>query len=293
LTTAFTLPNRPVTWPANSEKVEIRIDDFKISAQLTKPATTPAGTFVLIPGFTGAKEDFIAIAERLADASWATLAYDQPGQFESTGPNDETSYSLPRLAHALKGVANWVKEKLALTPHAVGHSFGGLVINQHLIEGNQFKSATLLCSGPGALPPKHQGVIPLVIPLLPQTPMAEIWQMKSAMDASNGVPQPNTETTEMFRKRWLGNNPHAMRAKAVTLTSDLDFLPSLTANREKTGNVHIVTGEDDDAWPVETQRDMAEAIGAEFHLIKQAGHHPALEQPDATTQTLIDISRRS
>ena len=68
MTTALTLPNRPVTWPTNSEKVEIRIDDFKISAQLTKPSTTPVGTFVLIPGFTGAKEDFIAIAERLADA---------------------------------------------------------------------------------------------------------------------------------------------------------------------------------------------------------------------------------
>lgn len=289
--TEFTLPNRPTKWPTHSEKVEIEVDQFKIAARVTTPEEIPTkGVFVLIPGFTGAKEDFIALTELLTEEGWATLAYDQPGQFESKGPNDESTYSLTHLAKALKAVANWAKEKFGLTPHAVGHSFGGLVINQHLTEGNEFSSVTLLCSGPGALPPNHQGAIPLVIPLLPQTSLSEIWQMKSAMDASNGAPQPNVDTTEMFRNRWVSNNPHAMRAKAVTLTSDLDFLPTLTQKREQLGSVHVVTGENDDAWPVSTQRAMAKAIGAEFHLIEKAGHHPALEQPHVTTRILIEIA---
>ena len=289
--TEFTLPNRPTKWPSHSEKIQIDVDRFKIATRITTPTSaTPKGVFVLIPGFTGAKEDFIAITERLTDEGWATIAYDQPGQFESKGPDEEGAYSLAHLANALKGVAKWVREKFGVTPHAVGHSFGGLVINQHLTDGNEFSSVTLLCSGPGALPPKHQGAIPLVIPLLPQTSLSEIWQMKSAMDASTGTPQPDADTAEMFRSRWVNNNPHAMRAKAITLTSDLDFLPTLTQKRSQLGSVHVGTGENDDAWPVQTQRDMANAIGAKFHLIENAGHHPALEQPQVTTQVLIEIA---
>src|SRR5712671_6530471 len=41
---------------------------------------------VLIPGFTGSKEDFLAILHQLAAAGRRVLAIDMRGQYETAGP---------------------------------------------------------------------------------------------------------------------------------------------------------------------------------------------------------------
>ena len=43
------------------------------------------GTAVLVPGFTGSKEDFIAVLAPLTAAGWQVVAFDQRGQFEVAG----------------------------------------------------------------------------------------------------------------------------------------------------------------------------------------------------------------
>ena len=43
-------------------------------------------TALLVAGFTGSKEDFIAVLEPLADAGYHVVAYDQRGQYETPGP---------------------------------------------------------------------------------------------------------------------------------------------------------------------------------------------------------------
>ena len=43
-------------------------------------APTPRGDVLLVPGFTGSKEDFIAILEPLAAFGWRVAAMDLPGR---------------------------------------------------------------------------------------------------------------------------------------------------------------------------------------------------------------------
>lgn len=265
-----------------------------ITGQVTLPlgdSTETKGTIVLVPGFTGAKEDFIAITPLLNEAGWVVLAYDQPGQFESRGPETTDAYALENLAAALNEIAKWASSTHGGTTHVVGHSFGGLVVSQAVSEStNAITSATLLCSGPGALPPQRQGAIPLIVPLLPHTSLAEIWEMKVAMDQASNLPQPNDETSQMLRKRWVNNSPYAMLAKAKLLVSDFEIASRLRARPNVSTSLHVVTGERDDAWPVDVQEQMATQIGATFDLIADAGHSPALERPAATADVLSGIA---
>jgi len=289
-----TLPDRPTRWAEHSRKIEIPIDQFQITAQLTRPdhPDTPVrGTIVLVPGFTGAKEDFIAITPLLNEAGWAVLAYDQPGQHESRGPSSTESYSLENLAIVLAEISDWANAEHGGSTHVVGHSFGGLVVSEAVAGSRtQLTTATLLCSGPGALPPERRGAIPLIVPLLPQTPLADIWQMKMAMDEAANVALPNAETLQMLLQRWVNNSPHAMLAKALLLTSDLEIASRLSERHDVATSLHVVTGENDDAWPVSVQEAMAEQIGATFDLIDGAGHSPALERPAATAAVLTRIA---
>ena len=110
---------------------------------------------VLVPGFTGSKEDFIAVLPLLADAGIGAVAFDQLGQFESDGSPDAADYSLSLLGADVAAVARCAVEQAGAigAPRLVGHSFGGLVAAQSVIDGSlQPSSLVLLCTGPGALP---------------------------------------------------------------------------------------------------------------------------------------------
>ncbi|TGB13279.1 alpha/beta hydrolase, partial [Streptomyces palmae] len=49
-----------------------------------RPAAGPVrGTALLVPGFTGSKEDFIALLEPLATAGFRVVAVDGRGQYET------------------------------------------------------------------------------------------------------------------------------------------------------------------------------------------------------------------
>ena len=84
----------------------------------------PRGTVLLVPGFTGSKEDFRLLLLPLAEAGFRAVAIDQRGQHDSAGPDDEAAYSTEVLAADLLQVAKALGDGPV---HRVGHSFGGLV----------------------------------------------------------------------------------------------------------------------------------------------------------------------
>jgi hypothetical protein len=49
----------------------------------------PRGNVLLIPGFTGSKEDFAELQPLLAGSGWDGASFDERGQFESPGRPDE------------------------------------------------------------------------------------------------------------------------------------------------------------------------------------------------------------
>jgi pimeloyl-ACP methyl ester carboxylesterase len=59
---------------------------------------------LLVPGFTGSKEDFLPILRQLGAAGRRVVAIDMRGQYETPGTGDRDAYSLPELGAVLQAV---------------------------------------------------------------------------------------------------------------------------------------------------------------------------------------------
>ena len=86
---------------------DVETERGTFAAWLAEPHKTPLphGHVLLVPGFTGSKEDFAPLLPLLADAGWSAGTYDQRGQFESPGAADD-DYSLSGYAADLVAVAD-------------------------------------------------------------------------------------------------------------------------------------------------------------------------------------------
>src|SRR5215472_9622136 len=61
---------------------------------------------LLIPGYTGSKEDFLPVLGPLAQAGRRVIAIDMRGQYESPAAADADGYSLPALAADVAMIAD-------------------------------------------------------------------------------------------------------------------------------------------------------------------------------------------
>jgi pimeloyl-ACP methyl ester carboxylesterase len=103
---------------------------------------------LLVPGYTGSKEDFLAILHLLADNSRHVIAIDMRGQFETACAEDPAGYAAAALGADILAIMHETGAR-----HLVGHSYGGLVGREAVLAGTgaEFGSFTLMSSGPGAL----------------------------------------------------------------------------------------------------------------------------------------------
>ena len=250
----------------------------------------PLGTVLLVPGWTGSKEDFIAVLEPLAARGWSAVAYDQRGQFESPGPDDETAYSLARLADDLLDVAAGLGGG---PPHVVGHSFGGLVAREAALTsgGEGLASLTLLCSGPAALPQRHHDGMGALYSALPHVPLEIVYDVKEAADREGGWTAPSDAVAAFMRRRFVSNNPYGLRAKTGILLDTPDRTDELAALAHGGFPVAVVYGPGDDAWDLEVQDAVAAAVGTVPVVIPGAGHSPAAELPELAAETLDTLLR--
>ena len=61
---------------------------------------------LLIPGYTGSKEDFLAILDLLADRSRQVVAIDMRGQFETPGANHPDGYAAAELGADIAAIVH-------------------------------------------------------------------------------------------------------------------------------------------------------------------------------------------
>ena len=274
--------------PAGARPLSLQTSRGELAGLRIEAAAPEQGTAVLVPGWTGSKEDFIAVLAPLAWRGWSVVAYDQRGQFESPGPEDESAYSLASLARDLLEVVEPIGPA-----HVVGHSFGGLVAREAALTsgGQGFASLTLLCSGPGPLPAGHHDGLGALHAALPHVPLETIWTVKEAADREGGWRPPTDEVAAFMHRRFVANNAYALRAKTALLLDTPDRTDELAALAAGGFPVGVVYGPDDDAWPTSAQDRVAVAVGTTACVIDGAGHSPAAERPERTAQVLDALWR--
>lgn len=257
-----------------------------LAALIASPDGDTAHTPVvlLVPGYTGSKEDFAPILDPLVGLGHVAIAIDQPGQFESDGPDDEDAY----LPAALGPVLASVIERLALDhPVAViGHSFGGLVSRAAVLAGAPVVGLVLLCSGPAAFTSGNRyDALTRGGPVLREQGRAEFYdagQRIAGLDPADPDP-----LARFYRRRFLASNRAALLGMGNALLTEPDRTAELAAAlTEAAIPVLVVAGEADDAWPLPDQRRMAAALATQLVLVPGGAHSPAIEAPEALMAVL-------
>ncbi len=252
-------------------------------------APTPRGDVLLVPGFTGSKEDFIAILEPLAAFGWRVAAMDLPGQGGAPALGPRGSHTLGTLADAVAAVARWFAPGRQV--HLVGHSMGGLVTRELVLsDPASLASWTAMSSGPASIPAHGHTSLLQLEAALASAPIEAVWAAKEQMDRAGGWDPPSQEVADFCARRFITNDPAALSDCAEILMTAPDLTDQVAAVLADVGlSAAVVTGEIDDAWLPATQKDMAGRLGAAWHTLPGIGHNPATEDPRLTATTLNEV----
>lgn len=265
-----------------ARRVTVETPAGAIAALRAGPDDGPA--VLLVPGFTGSKEDFGPLLDPLASAEFRAVAIDLPGQFESPGPDDPAGYTPSALGAVVLAVAGTLGPDVRL----VGHSFGGLVCRAAVIdEPRQFVSLVLMDSGPAALAGPRAERIAMLAPHLPTLGVAGVYAAsEAAARAEPGYVAPPPPLAAFLEKRFLAGSAAMLAGMGDALLVEPDRTAELTAAGRP---LLVIHGADDDAWPPAVQRQMAERLGAQHVVIAGAAHSPAVENPAATADALLEF----
>ena len=249
---------------------------------------------LLLPGYTGSKEDFLPVLPPLAAAGRRVIAIDMRGQYESEGGADRRIYSPDELAADVAAVARKIAEDDAGV-HLLGHSLGGLVARQAILARTaRILSLTMLGSGPSGIGGQRAAILRQVLAELDPPGRADVddvgelsekirqlWDDHLEPQAkADGTPAP---IITFLRERTLRNDPVGL----IVMGRYLLGCPDRTRELAQLGaQILVIYGENDDAWRPAIQDRMARRLNAQRVCIPGAAHSPAVEAPETTASTL-------
>ncbi|MCK2213017.1 alpha/beta hydrolase [Actinomadura sp. ATCC 31491] len=263
------------------QKIETSQGTFAALEALPVSGVVERWPALLAPGLTGSKEDFIAVLMTLAQSGRRVVAVDLRGQYETPGPDDPAAYTCAALGADLDALAQVLGEGDPV--HLVGHSFGGLVAREAVIDGRtKFASFTLMGSGPAAIEGRRARHGHKIMEEVPALGLEHVWHHRFEPDAlAADVPD---EIVAFLRRRLLANSPTGLSRMAEQVLTMRDRTDEL---RQIEVPTLVLYGEDDDGWPPETQSEMAARLGAECVVVPGAVHSPAVEAPETTAAALV------
>jgi len=262
---------------------------------LAAPAVgSSRGIALLVPGFTGSKEDFRFLLPMIASHGWDTIAFSNRGQADSVAPAGVTSYRLEDFAADVVAVAETLGGSGI---HLVGHSLGGLIARAALVaRPDLFADVTLLCSGPAGRAGRHQEDADFVS----AHGLLALWERDEPVEAARisaarlrAIPRTASGHSDdcdvlrsnaaFVRDRFAATSvDHYLGAVAV-----LQAAPDISDEVRATGvPILVAHGDADDAWPIADQQAMAERMDAQYAVIPNAGHLPNIDNPHFTAALL-------
>ncbi len=257
--------------PAGVEAVRIEAEGITVAAHVAR-IDNPRAHVLLVPGWTGSKEDFTQVLPLLAAAGFDVTAYDQRGQYETAAqPHDD--FTLKGFARDANAVA------AAASPHPshlLGHSFGGLVAQRAAVDSPaSWRTLSLLGTGPGALGESPQRPLQMLVQALGKVPLLKIHEIRE-----QGVRRP-AQITRFLARRFTSNSAQSLKAITQLLLDAPDIIDQVAALELP---FWVGRGQDDDAWGHDVQASMAERLGTTIHVIADSAHSPGVENP----QGLVD-----
>ncbi|WIB71238.1 alpha/beta fold hydrolase [Curtobacterium sp. MCBD17_026] len=261
--------------PDGVDVVGIDVPVGRLTAYRIVPEGVSKGVVLIVPGYTGSKEDWRTFLPVLRDAGWTAVAISRRGQADSAAPTEPRDYSLDEEAADVVRVARLLDDGAPV--HLVGHSLGGVIVRAAAIQDpTAFRDVVQFCSGPHGWP--YRKVAELTI--LHDTG----GNLRQLFDSTNPLwaYRPDDELPDdvrMVRDRFDATSPLSVVAGGHILEDHTDASDALRA----TGlPVLVAHGEWDNAWPIPWQRQMAEDTGAAYEVILASYHGPQVENPLGT-----------
>ena len=247
-----------------------------------------AGTVLLLPGYTGSKEDFAPILDPLAAAGLTAVTVDLPGQHESDGPDEEAEYTPTRLGEEAAALVERLRADGPVV--LLGHSFGGLVARGAVLAGARIAGLVLLCSGPSAFRYGERYDALIAGEPLMREHGHEVAYDLAAAEGQAARESPSPEMAEFLRRRFVSSRAASLLGMGAALRTEPDRVDELAAALRGSGTpVAVIAGENDDAWPLPDQQDMASRLGTGLVTIPHSAHSPAAENPAALLAVLSPL----
>ncbi|MFF4171392.1 alpha/beta hydrolase [Streptomyces sp. NPDC001744] len=255
-----------------------------------EPAGERRGTVLLLPGYTGSKEDFLALLEPLGEAGYRAVAVDGRGQNDTPGPRGRAAYR--RRALALDAVAQ--AAALGDGPvHLLGHSFGGLVARATVaLAPDAFRSLTLLSSGVGRVSRPQRVRVRALRTALALLPKDRVWRAMCRLDGRGEEPDTVDvpEVADFLRRRWARTRIAQLRGAGRLLLDRRDGTEELVA---LPAPLHFAYGTDEMVWSTADLAAAAARTGAHHTVIAGAGHSPNVSHPRELADRLVGFWERT
>jgi pimeloyl-ACP methyl ester carboxylesterase len=241
---------------------------------------------LLVHGFGGAKEDFADHIPALA-RDHTVVVFDHRGHGASDKPTDRAAYSLDRLATDVLEVADACGLD---TFRVLGHSMGGMAVRRLLLRTpERVEALVMMDSTAGPVPSFDPELMELAADvaftrgkdalkeLLDMAPVLETPAYLRALDERPGY-------REFVERKWDDLSEIMWGTLVVAMARQPDDLAALAAAvRVPT---LVLVGEQDEALRAPADVMAAAIEGAQLVVIRDAGHSPQIENPDAWIDVL-------